>query len=90
MEWLDQKVAALSNQVSLNKNRLQDLLLGIVLCLRDLELSCFAEENDDPVPEYLTNSCMVPNDIEFINRTLDSISDVVNDLKYVHLYNWVI
>jgi len=74
LRWLDSKASALTNQPYLNKNQLQALLLGLALILRDLELSCFVDQNETSVPEHLVNSCMKPDDIGSVASILETIS----------------
>jgi len=73
LRWLASKASGLSNQIPLNKNQVQELLLGVALFLRDLEFSCFVNHDEVPVPDYIANSCMQAGDH-------DSISDVVRTL----------
>jgi hypothetical protein len=74
--------------VTLNKNQLQELLLGVGLYLRDLELACFTDHDETPVPEYLVKSCMAADDVDPIIRVMELISDVLTkDSRLVSLYN---
>jgi hypothetical protein len=74
---LDQKASGLSKQRSLNKNQLQELLLGVGLCLRDHQLSNFADP-DTPLPDFLINSKMTIEDGESITRILQLLSDAIH------------
>jgi hypothetical protein len=76
VQWLNQKVSGLS-KTSLNKNKLQELLLGVGLFIRDLELTQFREPDEPPLPEFLINSCMVADDANSIAGVLRSLSDYV-------------
>jgi hypothetical protein len=78
LRWLAGKTSGLSNQIPVNKNQLQELLLGIALILRDLEFSCFMDP-DRAIPDYLTNSCMAPTDAESIAKIVDTLFQVVQD-----------
>jgi len=62
-----------------NKNQLQELLLGIGLILRDLEFARFVDADETPMPEYLANSCMEPTDIDSIATVLQILSTVMED-----------
>jgi len=72
------KVSALYKESSLNKNALQELLLGAGLFLRDLELACFENHEETPVPDYISNSHMAAGDLEPITKILESLSKVVH------------
>jgi hypothetical protein len=76
--WLALKTSGLSNQVHLNKNQLQELLLGVALILRDLELSCFVD-HEVTVPGYITNGCIKPSDIENIGRVVETLLKVIQE-----------
>jgi hypothetical protein len=87
---LNQEASNLSKRSSSNKNTLQELLLGVGLCLRDHELVCFADHNEAPVPGYLADSCMIAADVDSITEALQLISDFLNyDLGYASPYHWV-
>lgn len=79
-----QKASGLSKQEFLNKNQLQELLLGVGLYLRDHEIACFVDEEDTSVPEYLVNSKMAVNDVDSISRVLQMLSNGIDHgLGYV-------
>ena len=79
LRWLASKASSLANQIPLNKNKLQELLLGIALVLRDIELSCFVEAEETSIPPYLVNSCMVATDLDSIANVVETISKVVQE-----------
>jgi hypothetical protein len=86
---MNQKVFALPKQSAANKNTLQELLLGIGLLLRDLELVCFADHEETPVPNYLINSCITATDADSVTRAMELVADFLNyDLQYVSLFNF--
>ena len=70
MKWLNKNASDLSKQKHLNKNQLQELLLGIGLYLRDHELACFTEFEETPVPKVLAKRKMVAEDINTMNRVI--------------------
>jgi len=76
---LASKASSLANQIPLNKNQLQELLLGVALVLRDIELSCFMEAEETSIPPFLVNSCMEATDLESIANVVDAISKVVQE-----------
>lgn len=78
LEWSTQKVLGLSKQRSLNKNLLQELLLGVGLYIRDLQLACFTDHEEISIPDYLANTNMATNDVDPINRILQLITDAIN------------
>ena len=65
----------MAGQIDTNKNQLQELLLGVALVLRDLEFSCFVDHNETPVPGYIIESCMEPDDVEAITALMKILSD---------------
>ena len=67
----------LSKQKFLNKNQLQELLLGLGLYLRDYEFSCFADPELE-LPGFLVESKMAKEDDTSINRVLQLLSEVLN------------
>jgi len=73
------KASGLSNQIPLNKNQLQELLLGVALFLRDLEFACFTNTEETSIPPYLVNSCMEATDVDSIGRVVDIIFKAVQD-----------
>jgi hypothetical protein len=82
LDWLDLQVSGMATQLHLNKNQLQQLLLGIGLLLRDLEFCCFTDTGESPIPSFLVESCMEKEDIEAIATTLNKLFNAVyNDLK---------
>ena len=81
--WLTQKTSGLSSQ-TVSKNQLQGLLLGTGLLIRDLELACFTDHGEIPVPDYLVDSCMAPSDTDSITQVLKAISNILhNNMEYV-------
>ena len=52
--------------------------MGVGLYLRDLELACFTDYEETPVPDYLINSKMAANDVDSINRVLQLLSDAIH------------
>lgn len=88
--WITVKFTGLAKQPSSNKNALQALLLGIGLFLRDLEFACFANQEETPIPEYLAQSCMLPDDVDSITKNLKLVYEFLeDDLGYVLLHNRV-
>ena len=83
MRWLHSKIVAMSKQKSLNKNQLQELLLGISICLRDHDLSSITDHEETPVPDYLVSSKMVRKDATSIKAALDLLFDILDDSEYV-------
>ncbi|KAF9781504.1 hypothetical protein BJ322DRAFT_1022917 [Thelephora terrestris] len=79
LQWLNQKTLDLPKQASLSKNRLQDLLLGVGLLLRDLHFACIVDYDEIEVPGYVTESCMDAGDVGSITRVLENISNVLQD-----------
>ena len=79
LRWLTLKASGLSNQIPLNKNQLQELLLGVALFLRDLEFACFTNTEETSIPPYLVNSCMEATDVDSIGRVVDIIFKAVQD-----------
>jgi hypothetical protein len=73
LHWLALKASSLPNQVHFNKNQLQELLLGVALFLRDLELSCFVDHKETPIPPFLINSCMEVTDVDPIGEVVETI-----------------
>lgn len=76
LRWLTSKVSGLPNQIPINKNQLQELLLGIALFLRDLEMSCFMDPSETTIPPYIADGCLQPSDA-------GTIGDIVNILYKV-------
>jgi len=76
--WLDSKSSSLYKQKSLNKNQIQELLLGIGLALRDLEFVNFVEDYDKtPVPSYLLYSNLAAGDLPELQKAMDTVQKVV-------------
>jgi len=69
----------LSKQRYLNKNQLQELLLGVGLYIRDLELSKYTDHEETPVPGYLSKSKMAISDVELIERMLQQLFDALKN-----------
>jgi len=83
LRWLTQTASGLSKQ-AIFKNKLQEILLGVGLFIRDHELVCFSDHEENPVPLYLADSCMAASDVDSINRVMQLISDAVHkDSGYV-------
>lgn len=88
--WLTRKASALSKQKkkALNKNQLQQLLLGIGLYLRDIEITCFTDLEEESFPDYLVGSKIIAGDSDSLKRILELLSDVVNQgSRYVLFKN---
>ena len=83
MAWLNQEASGLSEQASLNKNQLQELLLGVGLYIRDHTFACFTDFGETPVPRYLKKSKMSPGNIDSITRVMKLCSNAINDSGYV-------
>jgi hypothetical protein len=79
LQWLNSKSSGLSSQIPINKNQLQELLLGAALVLRDLEFCCFTDHDEIHVPSYIVNGCMRPSDIDSIAEVVEAISKAVKD-----------
>ena len=76
--WLNSKSSGLHKRKSLNKNQIQELLLGIGLALRDLEFVNFVEDYDEtPVPAYLISSTLAAEDLSELEKAMDTIQKVV-------------
>jgi hypothetical protein len=81
---MTKRAAALPKQRLLNKNQLQELLLGIGLYLRDHELACFTDHSETPVPDHIANSKMAATDIDPMMRVLHLLADAIhNGIGYV-------
>lgn len=74
---MDKETSALSEEKSLNKNQIQELLLGMGLYLRDYEFACFADVNEIVLPGFVAASEMKASDDTTINRILRSFSDAL-------------
>ena len=79
LRWLASKASGLSNQIPLNKNQVQELLLGIALFLRDLEFCCFVDHDEVHVPDYIVNSCMEPDDLGSISNVVDTLLKTIQN-----------
>lgn len=77
--WLDLEVSGLARQIRLNKNQLQQLLLGAGLLIRDLEFSCFTDVDETPLPHFVLFSCMETEDVEAIESTLNAMLKIICD-----------
>lgn len=76
--WLNSQVSGLHKQNSLNKNQIQELLLGIGLALRDLEFVNFVEDYEEtPIPGYLISSSLAAEDLSELEEAMDKIRKVV-------------
>ena len=64
--------------------------MGVGLYLGDLELVCFTDHEETPVPHYLVTSKMDISDIDPIDRMLQLLSDTIHhgyDFRYVSYKN---
>ena len=52
--------------------------MGVGLYLRDIELSCFTDYEETPIPDYLVNSKMIASNVDSISRVLQLLSDAVH------------
>ena len=77
LHWFDWEVSELTRQSRLNKNQLQQLLLGAGLLIRDLEFSCFTNVDETPMPPFVLHGCMEEKDAEAVERTLDAMLEIV-------------
>lgn len=77
LHWLDLEVSELARQSRLNKNQLQQLLLGAGLLIRDLEFSCFTDVDETPMPHFVLFSCMDEKDAEAVEKTLDAMLETI-------------
>ena len=73
LRWIATKASGLLNQIPLNKNQVQELLLGVALFLRDLEFACFVDHDRVHVPDYIVNSCMQSDDLGPIANVVDTL-----------------
>ena len=67
----------MAKKKALNKNQLQELLLGVGLCLRDYELS-FTDQSETTLPDFLANSKMNGDDGIPIGRILQLLVDALH------------
>ena len=82
LHWLSSKASGLCNQIPLNKNQVQELLLGVALFLRDLEFCCFVNHNEVHIPDYVANSCMETDDLGSISNIVDILLRTIqNQIK---------
>ena len=72
------QISGVNTQVNLNKNQLQQLLLGIAFMLRDLDFSCFSEPDED-IPDFLAESCMQKEDALAIASVVERLNQVIFD-----------
>lgn len=78
LEWLNSKASGLQKQKTLNKNQIQELLLGIGLALRDLYFANFIEDYDkSQVPAYFLTSKMVKEDHSELQKAVNTVQKVV-------------
>ena len=75
--WLKKKIAVLAKQVSLNKNQLQELLLGIGLLIRDIDLSQYTNDHRI-IPDEVVESCLVEGDVVPLFAIMKSLSSAIN------------
>ena len=74
--WLNKRVSSLSQPTSLNKNQLQELLLGIGLLIRDIELSLYPYAGT--VPDGIEGSCLLPQDVNPLFKVMKLLSAAIN------------
>jgi len=79
LRWIATKASGLLNQIPLNKNQVQELLLGVALFLRDLELCCFVDHDEVHVPGYIANSCIQADDLGSIANVVDTLLRATQD-----------
>lgn len=79
LRWIATKASGLLNQIPLNKNQVQELLLGVALFLRDLEFACFVDHDEVHVPDYIVNSCMQSDDLSPIANVVDTLLRAIQD-----------
>ena len=72
------QISVVKTQVNLNKNQVQQLLLGIAFVLRDLDLSCFTEP-EEHIPDFLAESCIQKEDALVIESIVERLNQVVFD-----------
>ena len=72
------QISGVTTQAHLNKNQLQQLLLGIAFVLRDLDFTCFADP-EEILPNFLVESCMEKEDALVIAATVDKLSRIIFD-----------
>ena len=70
------QISGIATQVHLNKNQLQQLLLGIAFVLRDLDFACFADP-EEILPTFLEKSCMKKEDALAIAAAVDKLSKAI-------------
>jgi len=78
LHWLKSKASGLHKQKSFNKNLVQELLLGIVIALRDLELVNFYEDYDEVLlPPYILSSMMLREDHRELWKAVNNVQEAV-------------
>ena len=77
LHWFDLEVSELTRQSCLNKNQLQQLLLGAGLLIRDLQFLCFTNVDEKPMPHFVLHGCMEEKDAEAVKKILDAMLEIV-------------
>ena len=78
LQWLNSKATGLHKQTPINKNQIQELLLGIGLSLRDLDFANFLDDYDEVlVPPYLISSRLLAEDLQELEKVMNTVQKVV-------------
>ena len=72
-------MSGLSKQAHLHNNQLQELLLGLVLAIRDARLVCITDHEETPIPPFLLESHMDKDDLQKAGTLVDGIFQVIDD-----------
>jgi len=78
LKWLQKKASGLLKLKSAHKNHFLELLLGIGLYLRDINLACSADHEETPVPGYMEKSAMKLEDSGILLGVIKSLSKVMD------------
>lgn len=78
LKWLQRKASGLLRVKFPHKNHFLDILLGIGLYLRDINLACSADHEESPVPDYMEDSFMELKDTGVILGVLKSLSKAMD------------
>ena len=88
-KWLGQEISQISKRTA-SKSKLQALLLGIGLFLRDQDLALFTDD-ETIVPGHFAKSCIHADDWDVMLQILHSMREKMNDdLGCVLLNNWIL
>ena len=79
LNWLSLQVTGVGRQVHLNKNQVQQLLLGTALLLSNMDFACWTDTSETQIPDFLANSCMKKEDTGAISKIVNKLFKVVSD-----------